>query len=130
MTTTTPSPPTAVPGTVRTGATLMAIAAAGFIGYAGLFLARNFSGGFLELGIGPGEVDVTKDQLQQYSPSLAHYLASRTELLWRVGEIMELITSGALKVRVSGVYPLADAAQAHRDLESRKTSGKLLLRVS
>ena len=75
MTTTTPSPPAAVNGAVRTGATLMAIAAAGFIGYAGLFLARNFTGSFLELGIGPDQVDVTKDQLQQFSPSLAHYLS-------------------------------------------------------
>jgi NADPH2:quinone reductase len=62
-------------------------------------------------------------------PSLAHYLATREELLWRVGELMDLITSGALTVRISGRYPLADAAQAHRDLESRKTKGKLLLRV-
>jgi hypothetical protein len=73
MSTTTTTP--AVNGAVRAGATLMAVAAAGFIGYAALFLARNFTGGFLELGIGPGEVDVTKDQLQQFSPSLAHYLS-------------------------------------------------------
>jgi NADPH2:quinone reductase len=62
-------------------------------------------------------------------PSLAHYLATPDELAWRVAEIFTLITSGALKVRVSRTYPFADAAQAHRDLESRKTTGKLLLRV-
>ena len=52
---------------VRTGATLMAVAAAGFIGYAVLFLVRNFTDGFLELGIGAGEVSVGKDQIQQFS---------------------------------------------------------------
>ncbi|MEP6915944.1 MAG: quinone oxidoreductase [Acidobacteriota bacterium] len=72
----------------------------------------------------------TRGSLFLTRPSLGHYLASRTELLWRVGEIMDLVTSGALKVRVSAVYPFAEAAQAHRDLESRKTTGKLLLRVS
>ena len=58
---------------VRTGATLMA--AAGFIGYAVLFLVRNFTNGFLELGIGAGEVSVGKDQIQQFSPSLYHYIS-------------------------------------------------------
>jgi NADPH2:quinone reductase len=62
-------------------------------------------------------------------PSLAHYLATPAELRWRVGELMTLVTSGALRVRVSAIYPLADAARAHRDLESRATTGKLLLRV-
>jgi len=60
---------------VRTGATLMAVAAAGFIGYAVVFLVRNFTDGFLELGIGAGEVGVGKDQIQQFSPSLYHYIS-------------------------------------------------------
>jgi NADPH2:quinone reductase len=62
-------------------------------------------------------------------PSLGHYLATPEELRWRVGELMPLVTSGALKVRISGVYALAEAARAHQDLESRATTGKLLLRV-
>ena len=62
-------------------------------------------------------------------PSLAHYLASRNELLRRTGEIMDLVVSGRLKVRVSAMYPLSEVARAHRDLESRKTTGKLLLAV-
>ena len=74
-----PAPTTAAPGTatsaVRAGATLMAVAAAGFIGYAGLFLVRNFTDSFLELGIGAGEVSVGKDQIQQFSPSLYHYIS-------------------------------------------------------
>jgi hypothetical protein len=60
---------------IRSGATIMAVAAAGFIGYAALFLVRNFSDSFLELGIGPKEVDVSKDQIQQFSPSLYHYVS-------------------------------------------------------
>jgi hypothetical protein len=72
--TATTSPGTAT-SAVRTGAALMAVAAAGFVGYAALFLARNFSDSFLELGIGPGEVDVGKDQIQQFSPGLYHYIS-------------------------------------------------------
>ena len=62
-------------------------------------------------------------------PSLAHHLAPPDELRWRVGEIMTLVAAGALKVRISATYPLTEAAQAHRALESRATSGKLLLRM-
>jgi NADPH:quinone reductase len=62
-------------------------------------------------------------------PSLAHYLGSREELLWRAGEILSLAAAGDLRVRISRTYPLADAAQAHRDLESRQTTGKLVLVV-
>ena len=62
-------------------------------------------------------------------PNLAHHLLTREELLWRVGDVMGFVASGVVKVRVSRVYPLSEAADAHRDLESRKTSGKLLLQV-
>jgi NADPH2:quinone reductase len=62
-------------------------------------------------------------------PSLGHYLATREELLWRAGEMMTLLGSGRLTVHISATYPLAGAAQAHRDLESRTTTGKLLLAV-
>jgi hypothetical protein len=65
----------ATSGAIRNGATLMAVAAAGFVGYAGLFLVQNFTDSFLELGIGQGEVDVGKDQIQQFSPSLDHYIS-------------------------------------------------------
>jgi NADPH2:quinone reductase len=62
-------------------------------------------------------------------PSLAHYLATRDELLWRASEVMAYVAAGDLKVRVSRVYPLANAAEAHRDLESRQTTGALVLTV-
>jgi NADPH2:quinone reductase len=60
-------------------------------------------------------------------PSLAHYLLTREELLWRAGDVLNWVASGKLKVRIDRTYPLAEAAAAHRDLEGRKTAGKLLL---
>jgi NADPH2:quinone reductase len=51
------------------------------------------------------------------------------ELDWRANDVLNWIGQGKLKLHIHKVYPLADAAQAHRDLESRKTTGKLLLRV-
>jgi NADPH:quinone reductase len=62
-------------------------------------------------------------------PSLAHYLLTREELLWRAGDVLGWIDSGKLKLRIDRTYPLAEAAQAHRDLESRRTAGKLVLTI-
>jgi NADPH2:quinone reductase len=70
-----------------------------------------------------------KGSLYLTRPSLAHYVADRSELLWRAGNVLEWIESGKLKLRVDRTYPLADAAQAHRDLEGRKTAGKLVLTI-
>ncbi len=60
-------------------------------------------------------------------PGLAHYAATREELLWRAGDVLGWIAAGQLKLRVDRTYPLANAADAHRDLEGRKTAGKLIL---
>ena len=62
-------------------------------------------------------------------PSLGHYVQNREELLWRAGDVLDWIDSGKLKLRIDRTYPLAQVAQAHRDLESRQTAGKLLLTV-
>jgi NADPH:quinone reductase len=62
-------------------------------------------------------------------PSLGYYLLTRDELLWRAGDVLNWISQGKLKLSIYRTYPLADAAQAHRDLESRRTTGKLLLAV-
>lgn len=63
------------PGTkLRVGSAIMAVGGLGFIGYAVIFLIRNFSDSFLELGIGPGEVSVSKDQIERFSPSLYDYI--------------------------------------------------------
>jgi NADPH2:quinone reductase len=60
-------------------------------------------------------------------PSLAQYAATREELLSRAGDVLRWVQSGALKIRIDKTYRLAEAPQAHRDLEGRKTSGKILL---
>jgi NADPH2:quinone reductase len=60
-------------------------------------------------------------------PSLAHYLLTREELLWRAGDVLSWTVSGKLKPRIDRAYPLAEAAVAHRALEARRTAGKLLL---
>jgi hypothetical protein len=61
--------------TLRLGAALMALAALAFIGYAVIFFVRNFTDSFLELGIGPEQVSVGKDEIQAFSPSLYHYVS-------------------------------------------------------
>jgi len=61
-------------------------------------------------------------------PTLAHYTVTREELEWRANDVLQSIANGEIKLRIHKVYPLAEAAQAHRDLEGRKTTGKLLLK--
>jgi len=60
-------------------------------------------------------------------PTLAYYTATREELEWRSGEILGWVASGQLKLHTEHTYSLAQAAQAQIDMESRKTTGKLLL---
>lgn len=60
-------------------------------------------------------------------PTLAHYAAKRDELVWRAGDVLGWVRDGSLAVRVDRAVPLADAAEAHRALEARQTSGKVLL---
>lgn len=60
-------------------------------------------------------------------PSLAHHTAERAELLERSGALFGLVRDARLDVRIGGRYPLAEAARAHEDLTSRRTTGKLLL---
>jgi NADPH2:quinone reductase len=71
-----------------------------------------------------------KGSLYLTRPSLAHYVQNRDELLWRAGDVLSWVASGKLKLRIDRTYPLADAAAAHRDLEGRRTAGKLVLTVS
>jgi len=60
-------------------------------------------------------------------PSLHHYIAAREELEQRSNEVLKMIVAGDLKLRIYKTYPLSQAKEAHRDLEGRKTTGKLLL---
>jgi NADPH:quinone reductase len=69
----------------------------------------------------------TKGSLYVTRPTLANYIASTEELRARSSAVFKMIAEGKLKLRIEHTYPLADAPQAHRDLEGRKTTGKLLL---
>lgn len=60
-------------------------------------------------------------------PSLSHYIAKREELVWRMTEVFNLIAAGDLKIHIGATYSLRDSQQAHRDLEARKTTGKVLI---
>ena len=68
-----------------------------------------------------------KGSLYITRPTLGHYTTTREELEWRANDVLGWIAAGELKLRIHKTYPLTDAAQAHRDLEGRKTTGKLLL---
>jgi NADPH2:quinone reductase len=61
-------------------------------------------------------------------PSLIHYTLDRAELLGRAGDLFSWIASGKLKLRIDKTFVLAEAAQAHRQLEGRRTAGKIILR--
>jgi NADPH2:quinone reductase len=68
-----------------------------------------------------------KGSLYMARTTLAHFTATREELLARTGALFAMIADGRLNLRIAKTYPLADAAQAHRDMEARKVAGKLLL---
>jgi NADPH2:quinone reductase len=60
-------------------------------------------------------------------PSLPHFTRTGEEFAWRSGELFDAIAQGTVDVSVSRRYPLADAAQAHRDLQGRQTVGSIVL---
>jgi NADPH2:quinone reductase len=68
-----------------------------------------------------------KGSLYVTRPTLASYITTHEELQQRATSVLNMIATGAIKLRIEHLYPLRDAAQAHRDLEARKTTGKLLL---
>ncbi|NCC34036.1 MAG: quinone oxidoreductase [Chloroflexia bacterium] len=69
----------------------------------------------------------SKGSLFLTRPTLAHYIATSEELAWRAGDIFTWIGRGDLNVRIDRSYALADAAAAHRALEGRETTGKVLI---
>ncbi len=70
-----------------------------------------------------------KGSLYLTRPTLFTYIASREDLEWRSADMFRWIAEGKLKIRIDKIYPLAEAAQAHKDIEGRKTTGKLILKV-
>jgi NADPH2:quinone reductase len=73
------------------------------------------------------QVLAQKGSLFLTRPTLVHYTATRAELVERAGQVLGLVASGALVVRIGHELPLTQAAEAHRDLEQRRTTGKVLL---
>ncbi|GAB4433805.1 MAG: quinone oxidoreductase [Chloroflexi bacterium OHK40] len=69
----------------------------------------------------------TRGALFMTRPTLAYYIATEEELAWRAGDLLNWMAAGELRVRVDRELPLAEAAEAHRLLEGRKTTGKVLL---
>src|SRR5436305_1863297 len=91
-------------------------------------------GMFVSFGSASGQIDAfninilqAKGSLFATRPTLNTYTAKREDLLKTANELFEVVTSGAVKIPVNQKYPLKDAQQAHRDLESRKTTGSTIL---
>ena len=101
--------------------------------FEGSLAALKRRGMLVLYGTASGEVPPYRlDQLRIGSwyvtrPGLPSYTATRAELLWRAGEVLGWIADGKLDVRIGGRYPLGEAAQAHSDLEARRSTGKLIL---
>jgi NADPH:quinone reductase len=69
----------------------------------------------------------SKGSLFVTRPTITHYIAERSELLQRAADVLTAVRDGRLRLRIHHTYPLAQAADAHRDLEGRQSSGKLVL---
>ena len=69
----------------------------------------------------------TKGSLYLTRPKLVHYTTTRADLVETAKSLFDVVASGKVKIEVTGTYKLADAAQAHRDLEGRKTTGSIIL---
>jgi NADPH2:quinone reductase len=84
----------------------------------------NASGPVAPVNLG---ILATKGSLYVTRPTLATHIASRADLVERSNALFDIVKSGKVKIETTGKYKLADAAQAHRDLESRKTTGSVIL---
>jgi NADPH:quinone reductase len=91
----------------------------------GMLVVYGIAGGFLP-PVDTGRL-LTAGSVQFVRPGLAHFIASREELLYRANELFAAIQRGEVTVRVNAAYPLSDIAEAHRALESRAIIGKVVL---
>jgi NADPH2:quinone reductase len=94
-------------------------------------------GMMVHFGVSGGQIEpfdtrtlTGKGSLFLARPTLTTHIADPAELAWRSADIFRWIAEGKLKLRINREYPLAETAQAHQNMEARKTTGKLLLRVS
>ena len=127
------------PGALKWGVYLMTFAALAFVGYAAIFFVRNFTGAFLELGIGPAQVDAGRDEIRAFSNDLYHYVShlhiavsgfiaatglATASLAWfgvRRGELWAYLTAVAapvvgLAVALPAHYPWGLATIGHLGL--------------
>jgi NADPH2:quinone reductase len=93
-------------------------------------------GMMVHFGVSSGQIEpfdtrglTTRGSLFLARPTLNTYISDPKELAWRSSDVFRWITEGRLRLRIDREYALADAAQAHRDLEARATSGKVLLQI-
>jgi NADPH:quinone reductase len=91
----------------------------------GMLVIYGMSSGSV-LPVDPSRL-LEKGSLYMARTTLAHFTATREELLARTSAVFGMIAEGKLKLRIAKTYPLKEAAQAHRDMEARKIAGKLLL---
>ncbi len=91
----------------------------------GLFVTFGNASGPIE-AMNPG-VLAAKGSLYMTRPSLAAYTSSRADLVETANDLFDVVSKGAVKIQVNQTYALKDAAQAHRDLEARKTTGSIVL---
>ncbi len=84
----------------------------------------NASGAVAPVNLG---ILSTKGSLYVTRPTLGTYIVARAELVQRSNDLFDIVKSGKVKIETTGRYKLADAAQAHRDLEGRKTTGSIVL---
>src|SRR5512140_1511123 len=93
-------------------------------------------GMMVHFGVSSGQIEAfdtrgltTRGSLFLARPTLNTHISDRKELAWRSSDVLRWIAEGKLKLRIDREYPLAEAGQAHRDLEARATSGKVLLQI-
>jgi NADPH:quinone reductase len=93
-------------------------------------------GMMVHFGVSSGQIEpfdtrglTTRGSLFLARPTLNTHIADPKELEWRSSDLFRWIEEGKVKLRIDREYPLSEAAQAHRDMEMRKTTGKLLLRI-
>ncbi len=91
----------------------------------GMLVLYGMSSGSV-LPVDPAKL-LEKGSLYMARTTLAHFTATREELLTRTSALFGMIAEGKLKLRIAKTYPLAEAPQAHRDMEARQMAGKLLL---
>ena len=77
-------------------------------------------------GFNPAQLAV-KGSLYLTRPTLATHIATRDQLETTAGDLFDVVSRGIVKVEINQTYPLSDAAQAHRDLEARRTTGSTVL---